>query len=44
LVTAFATGLLSLKFLLGLINRGRLVWFAFYLVPLGIALACYFGM
>lgn len=44
LVTAFATGLLSLKFLLGLINRGRLGWFAFYLVPLGIALACYFGV
>lgn len=42
-VTAFLVGYLSLKFLIGLINRGKLGWFAFYLVPAGIALAVYFA-
>jgi Uncharacterized bacitracin resistance protein len=43
MLTAFAVGYLSLKFLLGLINRGKLGWFAFYLVPAGISLAVYFA-
>jgi len=43
MVTAFAVGYFSLKFLLGLINRGKLGWFAFYLVPAGISLAFYFA-
>jgi len=42
MLTAFLVGLVSLKFLLGLINRGRLGWFAAYLIPVGIALATYF--
>jgi undecaprenyl-diphosphatase len=43
MLTAFTVGYVSLKFLLGLINRGRLGWFAFYLVPAGIALAIHFA-
>jgi undecaprenyl-diphosphatase len=43
MLTAFAVGYVSLKFLLGLINRGRLGWFALYLVPAGIALAIHFA-
>ncbi len=42
MLTAFLVGLLSLKFLLGMINRGKLGWFAAYLIPAGIALAGYF--
>lgn len=42
MVSAFAVGYISLKFLLGLINRGKLGYFAFYLVPVGISLAIYF--
>ena len=42
MLTAFAVGYLSLKFLLGLIQRGKLGWFAVYLIPAGIALAVYF--
>ncbi len=33
---AFITGFLALRLLLGLVRRGRLGWFALYLVPLGI--------
>lgn len=43
MITAFAVGYFSLRFLLGLINRGKLAWFAFYLVPAGTALAIYFA-
>ncbi len=43
MLTAFAVGYLSLRFLLALINRGKLGWFAFYLVPAGISLAIYFA-
>ncbi len=43
MITAFLVGYVSLKFLLGLINRGKLGWFAFYLVPVGISLAIYFA-
>ena len=43
MATAFAVGYLSLRFLIGLINRGKLGWFAFYLVPAGISLAVYFA-
>lgn len=42
MVTAFVVGYVSLRFLLGLINRGKLGWFAFYLIPAGITLAIYF--
>lgn len=42
MATAFAVGFVSLKFLLGLINRGRLGWFAAYLIPAGLGLAAYF--
>lgn len=42
MATAFAVGFFSLKFLLGLINRGRLGWFAAYLIPAGLGLAAYF--
>lgn len=41
--TAFAVGFVSLKFFLGLINRGKLAWFAWYLIPAGISLAFYFA-
>ncbi len=43
MLTAFAVGYLSLRFLLALINRGKLGWFAAYLVPAGISLAMYFA-
>jgi undecaprenyl-diphosphatase len=44
MVSAFLVGYLSLKFLLGLIQKGKLGWFAFYLVPAGISLALYFAL
>lgn len=44
MVTAFVVGYISLKFLLGLINRGKLGWFAWYLIPAGISLAIYFAI
>jgi undecaprenyl-diphosphatase len=34
---AFAAGILALKVLVGMIRRGRLAWFALYLIPLGAA-------
>ncbi len=43
MLTAFAVGFLSLRFLLALINKGKLGWFAAYLVPAGISLAIYFA-
>lgn len=36
-VSAFVAGYLSLAFLMKLIKKGRLEWFALYLVPLGLA-------
>ena len=42
MLTAFIVGYFSLKVLLGLIRRGKLGWFAVYLIPVGIALAFYF--
>lgn len=42
MLTAFLVGYFSLKILLGLIQRGKLGWFAVYLVPAGTALAVYF--
>ncbi|ULQ60940.1 undecaprenyl-diphosphatase UppP [Brucepastera parasyntrophica] len=44
MLTAFIVGLLSLKFLITLINKGKLGYFAFYLVPVGISLAIYFAV
>lgn len=44
MLTAFAVGYFALKFLIGLINRGKLGWFALYLVPAGTALAVYFAV
>ncbi|PIE97731.1 MAG: undecaprenyl-diphosphatase UppP [Treponema sp.] len=41
-ITAFIVGLFSLKFLLRLINKGKLKYFAFYLIPLGAGLFVYF--
>ena len=35
-LTAFVVGLISLKFLMKLINKGKLEYFAFYLIPVGI--------
>jgi undecaprenyl-diphosphatase len=35
-VTAFAAALLALRVFMGLVKRGRLAWFACYLVPLGV--------
>lgn len=43
MLTAFAVGYFALKFLIGLINRGKLGWFALYLIPVGTALAAYFA-
>ncbi len=43
MLTAFVVGYVSLKILLGLINRGKLGWFAVYLVPAGLALAIHFA-
>jgi undecaprenyl-diphosphatase len=37
MLAAFVSGLVSLRLLMGLIRRGRLEWFALYLLPLGIA-------
>ena len=34
---AFVSGYIALSFLMKIIKRGRLEWFAFYLIPLGIA-------
>lgn len=42
MATAFVSGLVSMKLLLRLINRGKLGWFACYLIPAGIAFAVYF--
>lgn len=36
IISAFISGFVALKFLLYLIKKGRLFYFAFYLVPLGI--------
>ena len=35
-LVAFVVGILSLKFLMKLINKGKLEYFAFYLIPVGI--------
>ena len=35
-LTAFVVGIFSLKFLMKLINKGKLEYFAFYLIPIGI--------
>lgn len=43
MLSAFLVGLVSLKFLLGLINRGKLGWFAAYLIPAGLGLAAHFS-
>lgn len=43
MLSAFTVGYFSLKFLLSLINKGKLGWFALYLVPAGISLAVYFA-
>ncbi len=42
MLTAFVSGLVSMKLLLRLINRGKLGWFACYLIPAGIGFAAYF--
>ncbi len=42
MTSAFIVGFFSLKFLLGLIKKGKLVYFSFYLIPLGIGLSIYF--
>lgn len=44
MATSFAVGYLSLRVLTGLIKKGKLSWFALYLIPAGIALAIYFGV
>jgi undecaprenyl-diphosphatase len=36
-IAAFVSGLLALKVLMSLVKRARLHWFAFWLVPLGLA-------
>ncbi|HPX27579.1 MAG TPA: undecaprenyl-diphosphate phosphatase [Treponemataceae bacterium] len=38
-LAAFAVGIFALKFLLALIRKGKLEWFAYYLIPL--ALICF---
>lgn len=42
-ISAFISGYFSLKFLLHLIKKGKLVYFAFYLIPLGIFSIIYFS-
>jgi undecaprenyl-diphosphatase len=44
MLTAFVVGFFALKFLIGLINKGKLGWFALYLIPVGTALAAYFAL
>lgn len=44
MLAAFVVGYLSLRFLISLINRGKLGWFATYLIPAGITLAIWFGV
>lgn len=41
MITAFVVGFFSLKFLLGLVKKGKLMYFAFYLIPVGIGLSIY---
>ncbi|MBP5283082.1 MAG: undecaprenyl-diphosphatase, partial [Treponema sp.] len=41
-VTAFVSGYAALSLLMKLINRGKLAWFAVYLIPLGIFGLIYF--
>ena len=36
-LTAFVSGYFALAFLMKLIKKGHLEWFAFYLIPVGIA-------
>lgn len=36
-LVAFGSGVLALRFLMGLVKRGKLGWFAAYLIPLGLA-------
>lgn len=43
MLSAFVVGYLALRFLLALIRKGRLAWFALYLIPAGITLAVYFS-
>ncbi|UTC66784.1 MULTISPECIES: undecaprenyl-diphosphate phosphatase [unclassified Treponema] len=42
MISAFIVGYFSLRFLLTLIKKGKLMYFAFYLIPLGIGLSVYF--
>ena len=42
MISAFVVGYFSLRFLLKLIKNGKLMYFAFYLIPLGIGLSIYF--
>lgn len=42
MLTAFIIGFFSLKLLLRLIKKGKLMYFAFYLIPMGIGLGIYF--
>ncbi len=42
MLTAFIVGYFSLKFLLNLIKKGKLAYFAYYLIPVGIIFFTYF--
>lgn len=42
MISAFVVGYFSLRFLLKLIKNGKLMYFAFYLIPLGLGLSIYF--
>jgi undecaprenyl-diphosphatase len=40
-LTAFIAALVALRVFMGLVQRGRLAWFACYLVPLGLFVILY---
>lgn len=43
-LVAFISGLVALKLLLGVLKRGRLYRFAYYLIPVGLAMILFFGL
>jgi undecaprenyl-diphosphatase len=43
-LVAFISGLIALKLLLGVLKRGRLYRFAYYLIPVGLAMILFFGL
>ena len=43
-LVAFISGLIAIKLLLGILKRGRMYRFAYYLIPVGLAMILFFGL